>query len=121
VKVIIAGGREYKDYANLRKVCDEIFELNGIEDPEIVSGTARGTDKMGEFYAKQRGFKIRGFPADWNKFGKKAGHIRNGQMARYSDMLILFWDGKSRGSKDMLEQATEERLLTHVIRYSDGI
>lgn len=118
MRIIIAGGRNYSDFINLRKVCDEIIELNGIENPEIVSGTAKGADKMGEFYAKQKGFDIKEFPANWDKYGKSAGHIRNKQMAEYADMLILFWDGVSRGSKNMLNQATENQLVVHVHKYS---
>jgi len=72
-----------------------------------VSGTARGADQLGERYAKERGYFIQRFPADWNAYGKAAGYIRNRKMAEYADALIAFWDGKSRGTLNMISLAKE--------------
>ena len=60
---------------------------------EIASGAAKGADKLGEQYAKERGFKLTKFPANCNKYGKTAGPKRNQQMAQYADALIAIWDG----------------------------
>jgi hypothetical protein len=57
------------------------------------------------------------FKADWDKHGKAAGPIRNQQMAQEADGLIAFWDGKSRGTKDMIQKALNYGLETHVYRY----
>lgn len=70
---------------------------------EVVSGTARGIDRLGELWAERRGIPVKRFPADWNKHGKAAGFIRNREMAIYGDGALVLWDGKSRGSKNMYE------------------
>ncbi|SDX55609.1 Protein of unknown function [Lutibacter oricola] len=104
MKLIIAGTRTFNDYEKLCTECDNLLQDQNII--EIVSGAYyKGADKLGELYAKQRGYKITRFPADWNKFGKAAGPKRNEQMANYADALIVFWNGKSRGTKNMIELA----------------
>lgn len=110
MKTIIAGSRSITDYNILLQVMEEIdFGIT-----EIVSGTAKGTDSLGERYAIENNIPLKKFPADWNKWGKVAGRIRNGQMNMYADALILLWDGKSRGSKHMLEIARERGLIVFV-------
>ena len=73
-----------------------------------------------EKLAKQHHIPITVFPADWDKFGKSAGYKRNVQMAEYAGsgaMLIAFWDGKSSGTKNMIENATKLGLKVHIINY----
>ena len=115
MKVIIAGSRSFSDYDFLREVCDKYLkELN--RDIEIVSGTANGADILGERYAKQKGFPIKKFPANW-ELGKKAGYLRNKEMAEYADGLIAFHDGTSRGTKHMIDLAKERNLKIRVINF----
>jgi len=113
MRVVIAGGREFNNYELLREICDEHI----TPDSEIVSGGARGTDTLGERYAKETGRDLKTFPADWNKHGKGAGHIRNKQMAEYSDMLIAFWDGESKGTKNMIETSMKLGLKVIIQKY----
>ena len=108
MKIIIAGSRKFNDYALLKKTLDEI--LIDDDNYEIVSGCCSGADKLGERYAVEKGFRVKHFPADWDKFGKAAGPIRNALMADYADGLVLFWDGTSKGSKNMLENARKRGL-----------
>ena len=113
MKVIIAGGREFNDYESLSKYCD--FVLSNLkEDIEVVSGECRGADKLGEKYAKERGYDVKPFPADWDKYKKAAGHIRNEEMAKYADALIAFWDGESKGTKGMIDLATKYGLKVKI-------
>jgi len=70
---------------------------------EIVSGTAGGVDRLGEAYAYSRGFAVKRFPADWESHGNSAGVIRNAEMAEYADAAIIFWNGVSKGTKNMIE------------------
>ena len=111
-KVIIAGSRDFADYALLCSFADQV--LAGAEDIEIVSGGARGADALGERYARERGYALKVFPADWKKWGRAAGPIRNGQMADYADALIAFWDGQSSGTRDMIQKAEEKGLAVQV-------
>lgn len=89
------------------------FDLSKVE---IVSGTARGADRLGERFAHEFGCKLKQFPADWSK-GRQAGMLRNIEMGNYADALVAFWDGKSRGTKFMIDYAKKKKLKVKVIRY----
>ena len=117
MKVIIAGSRDFDDYELLKVKCDYYLSNSLDTQIEIVSGTARGADSLGEQYAIDKGYKITKFPADWNQYGKSAGYVRNKQMAEYSDCLICFWDGKSSGTKHMIDLAKSYNLKTKVVIY----
>lgn len=112
MKIIIAGGRNFNDYEKLCQFCDEAL-INETEI-EIVSGTANGADNLGEKYAHDKGYLIKQFPAYWDKYGKSAGYKRNAQMAEYADVLIAFWDGKSRGTKHMIDLAMRANLKVKI-------
>ena len=102
MKVIVAGSR---NITSLGAVYHAIkgAEKEGITITEVVSGCARGVDTIGELWADFKQLKLTKFPADWDKHGRSAGPIRNQEMADYADALIVVWDGKSSGSKNMLE------------------
>lgn len=74
---------------------------------EVVSGGAKGVDRLGEIWAKVNNIPITQFIPDWNKHGKKAAVLRNMEMADYADFGIGFWDGVSRGTKHMIDYMTE--------------
>jgi hypothetical protein len=115
-RVIIAGTRDFSDYQLLRDKCDAILSSKRQNSNIIVvSGTARGADRLGERYARERGYEIRQFPADWLNDEKKAGPIRNAKMADNADALIAFWDGQSRGTKNMIETAKRKGLVIRTI------
>lgn len=99
MKVIVAGSRDIVDRGAVgRAILSCPFEIT-----EIVSGTARGVDSIAENIAATKGYPTKLFPADWDKYGKPAGAIRNKEMADYADALIAVWDGQSRGTKNMIE------------------
>jgi len=100
MKTIIAGCRGFNDYNLLKEKVDYYRKDHVIT--EVVSGTARGADYLGEEYANENGIPIKSFPADWENYGKAAGPIRNRQMAEYADVLIAVWDGKSKGTNNMI-------------------
>ena len=111
MKVIIAGSRSVTSQSTVF----EILNMVNIDVTEVVSGTASGVDKIGEEWATQHGIAIKEFPADWDKFGKRAGYIRNEQMAEYADALIAVWDGVSPGTKHMIDIARNKDLSVYVI------
>lgn len=84
---------------------------------EIVSGGARGADSLGEKFAREHGCKIKRFIPDWDGLGKKAGFVRNWDMAKYADACVVFWDGKSKGTKHMIDLAKKEGLNLRVVEY----
>ena len=79
--------------------------------------SANGADKLGERYAKLRGYKIERYPADWNRYGKSAGFKRNVQMSEVADACVCFWDGSSSGTKHMINIAEQKRLPLRIIKY----
>lgn len=117
-KVIIAGSRGFTNYSLLKEKMNSILGEKIISYKiEIVSGTANGADKLGERYAKEMRFILRQFPANWNLYGKRAGYIRNTEMRNYADACVVFWDGKSRGTKHMIDLAREKNMPLRVIKY----
>lgn len=128
LRVIIAGGRDFDDFPLLMNKCIEIIaeetkKDDSLEKIRIVSGTARGTDKLGEQYARIAHHEVSRFPAAWDIYGKSAGYRRNAEMARFASedghvgVLIAFWDGKSRGTKYMIDLAKKYGLNIHVVKY----
>jgi hypothetical protein len=94
MKLAIIGSRTFSDYELL---CDHLEEhLNTTT--MVVSGAARGADSMGEKWAKENGIKTLIFPAEWDKYGKRAGYIRNEDIIKNCDFCIAFWDGVSKGT-----------------------
>jgi hypothetical protein len=116
MKVIIAGSRYFNDYEILCRYCDHV--LQDQTNIEVVSGTARGADQLGEKYATERGYNITKFPADWDKYKKAAGYIRNEEMAKYADALIAFWDGNSKGTEHMINLAKKYNLKIRICDYT---
>lgn len=118
--IIIAGSRNFNDYKILENVCDTfILPLIVKKLVRIVSGTARGADKFGEMYAASHNIPVLKYPADWDKYGKSAGYIRNGQMAEIAHFLIVFWDGNSFGTKNMIEEAKKRNIPTLIIYFKE--
>lgn len=124
VRIIVAGGRDFSDYAKLESEVTEIISSYRIgDDITIISGHCRGADMLGEQLANKYSIPIKIFPANWDKHGKSAGYIRNRQMAEYASdgdsigILVAFWDGKSKGTKSMIDLGLQYLKEVHVIKY----
>ena len=111
--VIIAGSRSIHDYA----VISEAVEASGFKPILIISGGARGVDSLGEEWAEKNGVPVRRFLALWNVYGKRAGYIRNADMAKVADALVAVWDGKSKGTKHMIDtmRGRNKPVYIHVV------
>lgn len=116
-KVIVAGCRDFADYELLKEKCDFYLQNKKPENIVIVSGHASGADTLGERYAQERGYELKTFPADWKANGRAAGPIRNAKMASVAHTLIAFWNGKSWGTKNMIDTAKKHNLQVAVVRY----
>ena len=110
MKVIIAGGRNINDFDLLLDAVEE----SGFDITTVVSGGATGVDHMGEIFAEEMNLKLTIWHADWKRYGRAAGPLRNQKMAENAQALIAIWDGKSRGTKNMIETATKMGLLVYV-------
>ena len=115
MRVIIAGSRTIADYSILERILTESGIMSGIS--EVVSGGARGVDALGESWGRAHGLPVRVFPAEWTRFGRRAGYIRNAAMIEYADILLVIWDGHSRGSRMILDlaQAADIFTLSYVV------
>ena len=99
MKYIIAGGRDFDNIYIMAQALDPFEE----DITEVVSGTARGADSIGEQWARGRDIPVKRFEPDWGQYGKSAGFIRNSEMGAYADAAICFWNGKSAGTKHMIQ------------------
>ncbi len=105
-RVIVAGSRDYNNYREAKKYIDFcISRIKEIYTLVFLSGGCKGADFLGEKYAAENNFQIEKFPADWKKYGRSAGARRNREMANLCDYVICFWDGKSRGTKLIIDYA----------------
>ena len=114
MRTIIAGSREVIDYEVVRTAVLDAMDV-GISPTVVLSGTARGVDLLGERWAEVHGLPVERFPADWSK-GRWAGIARNREMAENADALIAVWDGKSRGTKNMIDTAYAQGLKVFWLR-----
>ena len=117
-KLIVAGGRKFNDYDLASRAIMELANVD-YKDREvsIVSGMATGADALGVRFAKEHGVHLHEFPAYWDKYGKRAGFMRNSDMGNFADGLLAFWDGKSPGSKHMIDYMTKLQKPVYVIPY----
>jgi len=123
--ILVAGTRTFSDYDLLKETLNELLRSNFLINDvtvHIVAGGARGADTLAAKYAHDWGFELHEFPADWNKYGKAAGPIRNKQMHEFIKshkhrICVCFWDGKSRGTKHNFELAKQYGTPLKIIRY----
>ena len=118
-RIIVCGTRDFNDSNLVYTTLDVVIRDN--TNVEIISGMCRGADRIGEEYAKTRNIPLKVFPADWNKYGRAAGPIRNKQMLDYaleeSAVVVAFWDGKSRGTANMIRSAKNAGADVRVVYY----
>ena len=107
-RIVIAGSRDYLDYDEAKKYIDICLEsIDKKHKIIILSGGAKGADALGERYAIENNIELEKYPAEWSKYGRKAGPIRNRRMAELCDIVICFWDGKSKGTRSLIDYAAK--------------
>jgi len=124
--ILIAGSRNFSDYELLKDVLKEEIYFYIADRPyfEIIeiSGTAKGADQLGAQWAKDNKYQVIEFPADWDKYGRSAGHIRNAEMVNFiknkeDKLAIFFWDGESRGTEGCISLCIKNNVNPIVIKY----
>lgn len=113
MKIGIIGSRSFDKYELVKDVMNEYINQVDI----IVSGGAKGADTLGEVWAKENGKEILIFKPEWDKYGKKAGFIRNQDIVKNSDLVIAFWDGVSKGTKSSIDLCKKFGIKIKVINY----
>ena len=104
-RVIVAGSRGFFDYDLMCRELDELFWVSSEFDDgdiKIISGMADGADSLAIRYADERKLTKILFPANWNKYHRVAGFLRNEDMLSVATHLVVFWDGKSSGTNHMI-------------------
>jgi hypothetical protein len=134
MKIIIAGSRSIEDYELLKKVM--VQSNAAFKATEIISGGARGVDKLGERWANEHKIPLRIMKAEWNKlnvpgavidvrpgeeegwYNSRAGIQRNEQMGDYADAAVILWDGKSNGTRHMTNYMKKlgKKVFVHVVK-----
>jgi len=99
MKVAVIGSRTFDKYESVYNI------LSKLKITEIISGGAKGADSLAERYAKENNIPTKIFLPDWKTYGKKAGFLRNTQIIEECEMVVAFWDGESKGTKDSLDKA----------------
>lgn len=105
IKIAIGGCRDFNDREYIFKFLDQYIKELRYEEIIIISGHCCGVDAIAEEYAEIKKFKTMIFPAEWDKFGRAAGPARNKKMVEASDIVIAFWDEKSKGTKSLISLA----------------
>jgi hypothetical protein len=112
MKVIVAGCRMFANKDFLYEQMDQMY--TGLIS-EVVCGMARGVDSLGRSWAIDRKIPVKEFPANWERYGKRAGILRNQQMADYADRAIIFWDYASKGTENMIKEMRNRSKLAIII------
>ena len=118
MKLFVFGGRDFTDYQRLSGVLDLVqIHMPEGNSLEIISGMARGADMLAVQYAREHSLGVYEYPANWDKFGKRAGFIRNSHMARACDEAIGFWDQRSKGTAHSISELERLAKPLLVINY----
>lgn len=117
-KLIVFGSRDFEDYSMLEttlvSLSNTVYKDQAIS---VVTGMAKGADALGYLFALKNNVVNYKFPADWNKYGRQAGYLRNIQMGEFSDGGVAFWDGKSKGTLHMIKYLEHLNKPVHLIIY----
>jgi hypothetical protein len=103
MKLVIFGDRNFTDYKTLKLIIESCESFKKGFITQVISGKARGADTLGERWAREHNIPVLSYPAEWDKYGKGAGPIRNRQMAEVADIGIGFLAPTSKGTKDMIK------------------
>ena len=118
-RIIIAGSRDFQDYKLMEKEFCQFMNGEDTENITIISGGARGADRLGEHLAYEYEIDVEVYPANWDKYGKSAGYKRNEQMANVATHALIFWNisKQTPGTKHMIDLADKYKLITKVVKY----
>ena len=114
MNIAIVGTRSFNDYEVLKKIIMARIKLCDINC--VVSGGARGADTLAVKFAQEFSIEMIVHSAQWDKFGRSAGFIRNEDIISGADIVFAFWDGKSKGTAHSIGLAKSKRKKLFVYR-----
>ncbi len=112
MRTIIAGSSNFNFYDDLLRALYCI----GWKPTVVLSGGARGVNRLGERWARENNISLEVYPADWDRYGKRAGYIRNSEMIDKAEALLALWDWESLGTKHIIDLATKKSLVMYVYK-----
>jgi hypothetical protein len=120
MRLLVCGSRTWTDQARLRQVLDQVVSEHDDGQVTVIEGDARGADRLAGQLARERGWRLERYPADWTREGRAAGFRRNARMLREGrpDLVVAFTVGplaESRGTADMVRRAQEAGVPVQVI------
>lgn len=116
MKLAIIGSRTFTDYSLVK---EKVLKIGKENISLIISGGARGADSFGEQVAKELGIETLIFPAEWKKYGRRAGFIRNQYIIDNCDRVLAFWDGESHGTKHSIGIAEQQNKLVEIVYFKN--
>ena len=115
MRIVVGGCRDFGQYELIERHLNHILQQYDHSNITFLSGHCSGVDMLAERYAVLHGIPFEQYPADWKRYGRAAGPIRNEQMVKKADCVIAFWDGKSRGTKNLIHLAKNHGKDLHIV------
>ena len=113
MKLAIIGSRTFNDYEKMKYYVGTYLDRTEL----IISGGAKGADSLAKRLALDFIMDYIEYPAEWDKYGKSAGYRRNIQIVDECDMVLAFWDGKSKGTKHTIDLARKAKKPTFIVYF----
>jgi len=111
-RIVVSGWRDYTDYAEFSKVMHLVVGGRAVE---LIAGDASGADAMTQRYAREHALPFTMFPADWRRYGKGAGPIRNCAMVAVAQELVAFQKEGTPGTQNAIDEARKAALKITVV------
>ncbi len=115
MRIVVGGCRNFSDYELIERHLDRLLAPYDHSGIVFLSGHCAGVDLLAERYAKEHALAVELYPANWKRYGRAAGPIRNEEMVIQADCVVAFWDGASRGTKSLISYAQKQGKELHII------
>lgn len=112
MNVAVIGSRTFDNFALVESTLASISTIS-----RVVSGGAKGADSLAQRYAEQNQIPVEIFKPDWKRFGRGAGIVRNREIIEAAEMVVAFWDGKSKGTESSIKMAQSKRIPVKIVKF----
>lgn len=112
MNVAVIGSRTFENFALVESTLASIPVIS-----RVVSGGAKGADSLAQQYAEQNQIPVEIFKPDWKRFGRGAGVVRNREIIEAAEMVVAFWDGKSKGTESSIKMAQAKRIPVKIVKF----
>lgn len=120
IKLALVGSRSFNDFELLKKTITEFTFQNNFTITSIISGGCRGADQLAKKYSEENHIDLITFQADWGRYGKQAGFIRNHDIIKACDVCLAFYDGLSKGTAHDINLCSQYNKPCFVYNFIEG-